>query len=238
MNEIQTIQSKIYEIRGQRVMLDFDLSAMYGVETRVLNQAVKRNIERFPEDFMFQLTKGELEILTNRIRLSQLSTADNSENTEDSNLMSQIVISRFLDKAEASDIRNWGGSRKQPYAFTENGVAMLSSVLRSPLAIQVNIGIMRAFTEFRKMASALPLPNTAADVAQLRKDFEELKLDIEDILHDQNDINESTRMQLDAISAALAELQSKEPRSKVRRRIGFIQDDNNEENLKKHDKER
>ena len=97
---------------------------------------------------------------------------------------------------------SWGGTRKLPYAFTENGVAMLSSVLRSPLAIQVNIGIMRVFTEFRRMATALPIPDTNADVAQLRKDFEELKLDIEDILRDQNDINESTRTQLDAISTA------------------------------------
>ena len=110
-----------------------------------------------------------------------------------------------------------------PYAFTENGVAMLSSVLRSPLAIQVNIGIMRVFTEFRRMATTLALPNSSADIAQLRKDFEELKLDIEDILHDQNDINESTRMQLENITTALAELQSKEPRRKPRRRIGFIQ---------------
>ena len=192
MNDIQTIQSKIYEIRGQRVMLDFDLAAMYGVETRALNQAVKRNIERFPEDFMFQLTKGELEILK-----------------------SQIVIS------------SWGGTRKLPYAFTENGVAMLSSVLRSSLAIQVNIGIMRAFTEFRRMAVSLPSFNTSADVAQLRKDFEELKLDIEDILHDQNDINESTRMQLENITLALSELQAKGPKPKPRRRIGFIQDDDN-----------
>ena len=229
MSEIQTIQNKIYEIRGQRVMLDRDLAAMYGVETKVLNQAVKRNFERFPEDFMFQLTKGELEILTNRIWISQPSIADNTVNTADSNLRSQIVTSRFPDKTDTSDSQNWGGSRRRPYAFTENGVAMLSSVLRSPLAIQVNIGIMRAFTEFRKMAAALPLPNTAADVAQLRKDFEELKLDIEDILHDQNDINESTRRQLDAISAALAELQSKEPRQKPRRRIGFIQDDKKDE---------
>ena len=194
MNEIQTIQSKIYEIRGQRVMLDFDLAAMYGVETRRLNEQVKRNIERFPEDFMFQLTKGEFEILK-----------------------SQIATSKSKERR--------GGTQKLPYAFTENGVAMLSSVLRSPLAIQVNIGIMRAFTEFRKIATSLSLPNTAADVAQLRKDFEDLKLDIEDILHDQNDINESTRQQIDAISTALAELQSKEPRQKPRRRIGFIQDD-------------
>ena len=191
MNELQTIQSKIYEIRGQRVMLDSDLAAMYGVETRRLNEQVKRNIERFPEDFMFQLTKGEYEILK-----------------------SQIAI-----------LKNGRGQHKKymPYAFTENGVAMLSSVLRSPLAIQVNIGIMRAFTEFRHMAATLSLPNTNADVAQLRKDFEELKLDIEDILHDQNDINESTRMQLDNIALALAELQSKEPKQKPRRKIGFIQ---------------
>ena len=114
-----------------------------------------------------------------------------------------------------------------PYAFTENGVAMLSSVLRSSLAIQVNIGIMRAFTEFRRMAVSLPSFNTSADVAQLRKDFEELKLDIEDILHDQNDINESTRMQLENITLALSELQAKGPKPQPRRRIGFIQDDDN-----------
>ncbi len=213
MNELQTIQSKIYEIRGQRVMLDFDLAAMYGVETRQLNQAVKRNIERFPEDFMFQLTKGELEILR-----SQIATSNIPNNQEVSNWKSQIVTSNSVKM----------GLRKQPYVFTENGVAMLSSVLRSPLAIQVNIGIMRAFTEFRRMASALSLPNTQADVAQLRKDFEELKLDIEDILHDQNDINESTRSQLDAISTALAELQAKDVKSKPRRKIGFIQDDTEE----------
>ena len=221
MDELANIRSKIYEIRGQRVMLDFDLAEMYGVETRALNQAVKRNIERFPEDFMFQLTKGELEILTNQILKSQEVT-ENAENlSEGNNLISQIVISRFLDKTETKQDAGWGGSRKLPYAFTENGVAMLSSVLRSPLAIQVNIGIMRAFTEFRKIAASLRIPDSTADVAQLRKDFEELKHDIEDILADQNDINEMTRAQLDAISTALAELQSKE--SKPRRKSGFIQ---------------
>ena len=124
-----------------------------------------------------------------------------------------------------------GGTQKLPYAFTENGVAMLSSVLRSPLAIQVNIGIMRAFTEFRKIAATLSLPSQSADVGQLRKDFEELKLDIEDILHDQNDINESTRLQLDAISTALAELQADHRQQPKRKPIGFIQpkeDDNDE----------
>ena len=223
MNEIEAIQNKIYEIRGQRVMLDFDLAEMYGVETRALNQAVKRNIERFPEDFMFQLTKGESEILTKQILKSQETTANTENMSEENNLISQIVISRFLDKTEAKQDTGWGGSRKLPYAFTENGVAMLSSVLRSPLAIQVNIGIMRAFTEFRKIAASLQIPDSTADVAQLRKDFEELKLDIEDILHDQNDINEMTRAQLDAISTALAELQSKEP--KPRKKIGFIQEE-------------
>ena len=115
------------------------------------------------------------------------------------------------------------GLRKAPYAFTENGVAMLSSVLKSPLAIQVNIGIMRAFTEFRNMAASLSLPDTVADVVQLRKNFEELKLDIEDILHDQNDINESTRTQLEAVNAAIAELQVEHRKRPKRRPIGFIQ---------------
>ena len=211
MSELTTIQSKIYEVRGQRVMLDFDLASMYGVETRVLNQAVKRNIERFPEDFMFQLTKGEWEILKSQIVMSSFP-----DNQKDSSLTSQIVI-----------LKNGRGQHRKymPYAFTENGVAMLSSVLRSPLAIQVNIGIMRAFTEFRRLATSLPPSNPAADIAQLRKDFEELKLDIEDILHDQNDINESTRLQLENLTIALAELQGGERKPKPRRRIGFIQDD-------------
>jgi len=213
MNEIQVIQNKIYEIRGQRVMLDFDLAAMYGVETRTLNQAVKRNIERFPEDFMFQLTNGEWSILK-----SQIATSNIADNQEVGNLKSQIVISR------------WGGSRTQPYAFTEQGVAMLSSVLRSPLAIQMNIGIMRAFVAIRHMVNTLPQPDATADVVQLRKDFENLKLDIEDILHDQNDINESTRAQLDAISTALSELQAKEPRKRERNPIGFIKPEKKAEN--------
>jgi hypothetical protein len=203
MDEVQLIQNKIYEIRGLRVMLDFDLAAMYGVETRALNQAVKRNIERFPEDFMFQLKKDEFEILK-----SQNTTSNLSDNKKSKILTSQNVIS------------SWGGARVLPYAFTENGVAMLSSVLRSRLAIQVNIGIMRAFTEFRRMASSLSLPNTAADIAQLRKDFEELKLDIEDIMANQNDINEDTRMQLELINESLAALQSnyKPPRRPI---VGF-----------------
>ena len=229
-----SIQSKIYVIRGQRVMLDFDLAAMYGVKTGRLNEQVKRNIERFPEDFMFQLTKGELEILRSQFVIlkktdyqeddnwkSQNVTSNLSDNQHDSVLISQNATSKPLERR--------GGTQKRPYAFTENGVAMLSSVLRSPLAIQVNIGIMRAFTEFRKIASSLP--NTAADVAQLRKNFEELKLDIEDILHDQNDINESTRAQLQAIDTAIAELQVEHRKRPKQRPIGFIQpkDDDDKE---------
>ena len=191
MNEIQIIQSKIYEIRGQRVMLDRDLAELYHVTTGNLNKAVKRNIRRFPPDFMFQLTKEEFEFLKQ-------------------NLIFQNGIS------------SWGGTRKLPFAFTEQGLAMLSGILNSDIAIDVNISIMRAFVALRRMAATLP--NTASDVAQLRKDFEELKLDIEDILRDQNEINEDTRLQLDAISTALAALQSKEPKQKPRRKIGFIQD--------------
>ena len=114
-------------------------------------------------------------------------------------------------------------SKYLPYAFTELGVAMLSSVLKSETAINVNREIMRAFVHFRHLAATLPLPNTNADVIQLRKDFEELKLDIEEILHDQNDINESTRSQLDAISTALAELQTEHRKQPKRKPIGFIQ---------------
>ena len=218
MDELQNIQSKIYEIRDQRVMLDRDLAAMYGVETKVLNQAVKRNIERFPEDFMFQLTKGEYEILTSSNLRPQFVTATTSANTMGLDLRSQFVTAKEFTK-----------SRTLPYAFTEHGVAMLSSVLRSPLAIQVNIGIIRAFVEFRRLANSLPMPDPNKDIAQLRKDFEDLKLDIEDILHDQNDINESTRAQLDAISTALSELQTKPADCKPRRPIGFIQPHNEDD---------
>ena len=150
---------------------------------------------------------------------SQNATSNLSDNQHDSVLISQNATSKPVERR--------GGTQKRPYAFTENGVAMLSSVLRSPLAIQVNIGIMRAFTEFRKIAASLP--NTSADVAQLRKDFEELKLDIEDILHDQNDINENTRLQLDAISTALAELQAEHRHQAKRKPIGFIQPKEDEE---------
>ncbi len=179
MNEVQIIQQKIYEIRGQRVILDYDLAELYQVTTGNLNKAVKRNIRRFPPDFMFQLSKEEFDELKK-------------------NLIFQFGISR------------WGGTRKLPHAFTEQGVAMLSGILNSSIAIDMNISIMRAFVAIRRMAASLPPTNTAADLAQLRQDFEDLKLDIEDLLANQNDINEDTRAQLELINQSLAALQKTE----------------------------
>jgi len=114
---MERVERLIWVIRGEKVMLDSDLAALYGVETKVLMQAVKRNLARFPGDFMFQLTR-----------------------TEVTDLKSQIVTSR-----------SWGGKRKPTHAFTEQGVAMLSSVLKSERAVKVNIAIMRAFVQLRKM---------------------------------------------------------------------------------------
>ncbi len=198
MNDILVIQSKIYEIRGQKVMLDRDLAAMYGVETKVLNQSVKRNMKRFDgDDFMFRLTKDETKQLV---------------------LRSQIVT---LNKGRGYNIKYL------PFAFTELGVAMLSSVLNSDTAINVNRDIMRAFVTLRHIVSQ-PLPDS---YAELRQEIQALRDEMEDILHDQNDINESTRAQLDAISTALAELQAKEPPQRPRRRIGFVQEDEKLQNV-------
>lgn len=204
MNELTTIQQRIHEIRGQRVMLDFDLAQAYGVETRRLNQSVKRNIERFPEDFMFQLTPGEFEILR-----SQIATSNFVDFQEDENWKSQIVTSN----------RAKMGMRKLPYAFTELGVAMLSSVLRSPIAIQVNIGIMRTFFQMRQAIATLAVP---AKLDELESKIERLRTEFDECLRDQNDINDDTRAQLDAIATALAELQ--QPPQTPRCKIGFVQD--------------
>ena len=185
MNQLEIIQSKIYEIRGQRVMLDRDLAEMYGVETRALNQAVKRNIDRFPEDFMFQLTDEEVQ-----------------------NWKSQIVMSNSIKM----------GVRRNPYAFTELGVAMFSSVLNSNIAVQINIGIMRAFVALRQM-TALPKPD-------VEKRIENLERYIEEIFSDQNDINEDTRVQLELINQTLAELQvQRRHLDQNRQRIGFVKDE-------------
>ena len=193
MDELQNIQNLIYVIRGQRVMLDRDLAKAYGVETKALNQAVKRNIKRFEgDDYMFQLTKEEC-------------------------LRSQIVT---LNEAQGKHLKY------MPYAFTMLGTAMLSSVLRSDTAIETNRKIMRAFVAYRHLAE-LPI---AATYLELKKEIESVRSEVNEILADQNDINESTRAQLDAISTALAELQAKPSDTKTRKPIGFIQpeDDDND----------
>ncbi|OPZ31114.1 MAG: ORF6N domain protein [Bacteroidetes bacterium ADurb.BinA174] len=184
--ELSIIQNLIYEIRGQKVMLDRDLAEMYGVETRILIQSVKRNKDRFPDDFMFQLTKNEFE-----------------------NWKSQIVMSKS-DKM---------GLRRAPYAFTELGVAMLSSVLHSKTAIEINMNIMRAFVYVRNMLVNPPIDK----VSELQKEIKELKEYIDDVFSDYNDINEDTRMQIELINQSLAELQvHKEAITKPRKPIGYI----------------
>lgn len=162
----EEIEHKIYFIRGKKVMLDRDLAALYGVETKVLNQAVSRNIERFPDDFMFQLTKEEFE-----------------------NWKSQIVTSK-------GDVM---GLRKIPRAFTEQGVSMLSSVLRSKRAIVVNIEIMRTFTKLREMLST----------------HQELQKQIEEIEKKFNVHDHKIKVILEAIKQLM------EPFEKPKRKIGF-----------------
>ena len=132
MQIIKTITNRIYELRGERVMLDKDLAALYETETKALNLAVKRNIKRFPPDFMFQLTQEEY----NSLRL-QIETSNQNSHS----FSSQLVISKT----------GRGGTRYLPYAFTEQGVAMLSGILNSDKAITINIAIMRAFVEVRKV---------------------------------------------------------------------------------------
>lgn len=129
MQIIKSIQSRIHEIRGERVMLDFDLANLYEVETRVLNQAVKRNIKRFPDDFMFRLTQQEFESL--KLQMETLY-----------NCMSSQTVMTYSTKRPNSAL---------PYAFTEQGIAMLSGVLKSDIAINMNIAIMRAFVAVRKI---------------------------------------------------------------------------------------
>lgn len=190
MEQLQVIQSKIYEIRGQKVMLDFDLAEMYQVETRVLNQAVKRNIERFPKDFMFQLTLEEW-----------------------NSMSSQFVMTSRMKRPKSAI----------PLAFTEHGVVMLSSVLRSDIAIQTSVLIVRAFVAMRQLITAAPQIDR---VGQLEQQMKELKDYIEEVFADYNDINDDTRMQLELINQTLAELQAKKKlEEKPRRRIGFIQHD-------------
>lgn len=167
---LQRVESRIHVVRGARVMLSTDLAVLYGVEPRVLVQAVARNAARFPDDFCFQMTRDEL-----------------------ANLKSRIVIS------------SWGGARTPPYAFTEQGVAMLSSVLRSPRAIAVNIEIVRAFVLLRSMLESHRDTNEglAGRLADLEQRYDE-----------------QFRAVFDAIRDLMTPL---EPSPK--KRIGFIQND-------------
>ena len=140
----EKVMNKIYLIRGEKVMLDRDLAEMYGVETKVLKQAVKRNLERFPKDFMFEMSKKEFE-----------------------NWRSQFVTSNSADIM---------GLRYAPFCFTEQGVAMLSSILNSPVAIQVNIQIIRVFTKMKEML--LTNKDILLKLEKMEKDVKENKKDI------------------------------------------------------------
>ena len=181
MNDLVLIQQQIYLVNGERVMFDDDLAKLYGVETAQLKRAVRRNIERFPSDFMFVVKNADL-----------------------NNLKSQLgTIKR-------------GGSRYDAFAFTELGVAMLSSILNSPTAIEVNINIMRAFVEIRRLNQL-----AATTYQELQREIDDVKNYIEEGLKDQNDINEAHGMQLEAIILALSELQMKKRQEKPRRRIGY-----------------
>jgi hypothetical protein len=183
--ELQVIQNMIYEIRGQRVMFDFDLAAMYEVPTKVLKQAVKRNLKRFPSDFMFELTKYEWkELVTNCDQLPET--------------MKHNYV--------------------PPFAFTEHGIAMLASILKSDIAVGVSVQIIRAFVAIRQLILIPP----ADRMTELEKQMWELKRYIEDVFTDYNDINEDTRTQLELINEALAELQvQKKLENKPRNPIGF-----------------
>ena len=185
MEENDLIKSKIHLIRGEQVMLDSDLAELYGVHTKRLNEQVRRNLDRFPEDFMFQLTKEEFAILR-----SQNATS------------------------------SWGGRRNPPLAFTGMGISMLSSVLTSTVAIQANIRIMRAFVAMRKHISEL-------SAQQLQIERLEMKVDrlndyVESIMHDQNEINEETAMQIELINESLAQLNAGQEVEKTRPKIGFV----------------
>ena len=176
--ELQSIQSKIYEIRGQRVMLDFDLAELYGVETRALKQAVRRNIERFEgEDFMFELSEGEYNILKDRLR-------------------SQIVILEIDGRGKYP--------KYPPFAFTEMGVAMLSSVLRSETAIRVNRAIMRAFVAMRNYITTTT--QITAELAEIRAKLALLERADAENAEAVSDLSEDMRKELDNIYQAIAAL--------------------------------
>ena len=161
LQPLENIENLIQVIRGKQVILDRDLARLYGVETRVLNQAVQRNLERFPADFMFQLSKEEFENWKSQFAISNKDEFSRSQivtlNDDSKDLRSQFATSNVNSINLTSQIvisNGRGGQRYLPYAFTENGIAMLSSVLRSPIAIATNIQIMRAFTAMRRFIAA------------------------------------------------------------------------------------
>lgn len=197
--DLSLIQSKIYEIRGVRVMLDFDLAEMYEVPTKALKQAVRRNIKRFPDDFMFELTNNEYNYLILNTR-SQFVTLESKDGR-----------GKFPKYA--------------PFAFTEQGVAMLSSVLRSEKAIEVNISIMRAFITVRNYL--LAQSSVSAEIKELWQHVKALEAQSEENLKALNDMGEENQQTFDEIYLALSELasmqknirQSSEPSKNP---IGFI----------------
>ena len=176
----------IVELRGRKIILDYQLAVLYGVETKNLKRAVKANMNRFPSDFMFELTKEEFDSLRCR---------------------------NFTSNGR-------GGTRYMPYAFTQEGVAMLSGLLRSEVAVQANIHIMRAFVHLRTSLAAID--RISMDVECLKSRVSELNHYLENVLSDQNDINEETMLQLQLINESLAEMyaESHEPKTEPRR-IGF-----------------
>lgn len=193
MEELLTIQNKIYEIRGQRAILDFDLAAMYQIETKQLKQAVRRNLDRFPPDFMFELTMDEYNQLLLNIR-SQFVTLETGRGKY---------------------------PKYAPFAFTEQGVAMLSSVLRSETAIRVNIAIMRAFVAMRSYITTTT--QMTAELAEIRAKLALLERADEENAAAVNDLSEDMRQELETIYQAIAALSVKVPQAaKPRRPIGYV----------------
>lgn len=187
---VDTIKSSIYEVRGQRVMLDSDLAELYEVEVSQLKRQVRRNIDRFPEDFMFELTREEYDSL----------------------------------RCQNGTIKSGRGqhSKYLPFAFTEEGVAMLSGMLKSKTAVQVNINIMRAFVAIRHAVASMQLSDLRYE--QLSHKVDQLNAYVEEILHDQNDINQiqeqtnnEIAVQIEAINEALDQLRDikVEPRTPI-----------------------
>lgn len=179
--KIEIIQNKIYEIRGEKVMLDFDIAHLYEVETRVFNQAIKRNIQSFPIDFMFRLTAKEWKEM-----ISQIVISSDLESEMNNNNSSQIVISSQRRRKLSSP----------PYAFSEHGVTMLASVLKSPKARKMNIAIVRAFIALKKLAHSNLSPINLLKEIRDRIDEHDVQLkSIYDALENMLDEKEEEKLQ-------------------------------------------